>query len=72
MLFVYRSADAFDGRYIAVTLVGSVLGLVGGLILRQSVLVCGALPTLNIAGFEFRRIARPKEPKPEIGLLPPT
>jgi formate-dependent nitrite reductase membrane component NrfD len=72
MLFVYRAADAFDGRYIVATLVGSALGLVGGLILRQSVLVCGALPTLNIAGFEFRRIARPKEPKPEIGLLPPT
>jgi formate-dependent nitrite reductase membrane component NrfD len=51
--------------------VGSVLGLIGGLILRQAVLVCGALPTLNIAGFEFRRVARPKEPKPDIGLLPP-
>jgi hypothetical protein len=27
---------------------------------------------LNIAGFEFRRIARPKDPKPGIGLMPPT
>jgi formate-dependent nitrite reductase membrane component NrfD len=72
MLFVYRTANAFDGRYIAAVELGAVLGLVGGLILRQSVLVCGALPTLNIAGFEFRRIARPKEPKPEIGLLPPS
>jgi hypothetical protein len=50
---------------------GAVLGLIGGLILRHSVLVTGALPTWNIAGFKFRRIARPKEPKPEIGLLPP-
>ena len=72
MLFTYRSADAFDGRYIVAVVLGSILGLIGGLILRQSVLVCGALPTLNIGGFEFRRIARPKEPKPEIGLLPPT
>ncbi|MHC4920844.1 MAG: hypothetical protein ACYTKC_14805 [Planctomycetota bacterium] len=47
------------------------LGLIGGLILRQSVLVVGVMPTLNIAGFEFRRIARPKEPKPDIGLMPP-
>jgi len=45
--------------------------LAGGLILRQAVLVCGALPTLNMGGFEFRRIARPKEPKAGIGLLPP-
>ena len=72
MLFVYRSAAAFDGRYIIAVELGSILGLMGGLILRQSVLACGALPTLNIGGFEFRRIARPKEPKPEIGLLPPT
>jgi formate-dependent nitrite reductase membrane component NrfD len=47
------------------------LGLVGGVILRQSFLVCGALPTLSIGGFEFRRIARPKDPKPGIGLMPP-
>ena len=47
------------------------LGLAGGLLLRQAVLVCGTLPTWNIAGFEFRRIARPKEPKPDIGMLPP-
>ena len=51
---------------------GAALGLMGGLILRQSVLACGALPTLNMGGFEFRRIARPKDPKPGIGLMPPT
>jgi formate-dependent nitrite reductase membrane component NrfD len=67
MLIVYRSA-AGAGTMAAV---GALLGLVGGLILRQAVLICGALPTLNIAGFEFRRIHRPKEPKPSIGLLPP-
>ena len=51
---------------------GAVLGLSGRLILRKSVLSCGGLPTLNIGGFAFRRVARPKEPKPSIGLLPPT
>jgi len=67
MVVVYRSTDAPP----AVTVIGAILGLVGGLILRQAVLICGALPTLNMAGFEFRRIHRPKEPKPGIGLLPP-
>lgn len=51
--------------------VGAVLGLLGGLILRQSVLICGALPTLTIAGFNFRRIHRPKVAKPGIGAMPP-
>ena len=72
MLIVYRStAEAGVGGVFAVVAIGALLGLVGGLILRQAVLICGALPTLNIAGFEFRRIHRPKEPKPGIGMLPP-
>jgi formate-dependent nitrite reductase membrane component NrfD len=72
MLVLYVSMEqAGVGNTVAVTAIGAVLGLVGGLILRQAVLVCGALPTLNIGGFEFRRIARPKEPKAEMGLLPP-
>jgi len=72
MLIAYRSTTATGlGGYVILIAGGASLGLVGGLILRQSVLVCGALPTLNIAGFEFRRIARPKDPKPSIGLLPP-
>jgi formate-dependent nitrite reductase membrane component NrfD len=72
MLVLYVSMEqAGAGNTVAVTAIGAVLGLVGGLILRQAVLVCGALPTLNIGGFEFRRIARPKEPKAEMGLLPP-
>jgi formate-dependent nitrite reductase membrane component NrfD len=70
MLIVYRSAAEAGGIFVVVV-VGAVLGLIGGLILRQAVLICGALPTLNIAGFEFRRIHRPKEPKPDIGMLPP-
>jgi formate-dependent nitrite reductase membrane component NrfD len=56
---------------LPVIMLGALLGLIGGLILRQGVLVCGTLPTWNIAGFKFRRIARPKDPKPAMGLLPP-
>ena len=56
---------------LGVSGLGALLGLVGGLILRWAVLVCGALPTWNIAGFQFRRIARPKTAKPEMGLMPP-
>jgi len=67
MIIIYRSSVALHG----LAAIGALLGLMGGLILRQAVLVCGALPTLNIAGFEFRRIHRPKEPKPGIGMLPP-
>jgi hypothetical protein len=62
---------AESGGGVAWIVIGAAFGLIGGLILRQSVLVVGVMPTLNIAGFEFRRIARPKEPKPSIGLMPP-
>jgi formate-dependent nitrite reductase membrane component NrfD len=68
MAIVYGAAEA----PVALAAVGAVLGLIGGLILRQAVLACGALPTMNMAGFKFRRIHRPKEPKPGIGLLPPS
>ena len=67
MIVVYRSSVGL----IELTAIGAVLGLIGGLILRQAVLICGALPTWNIAGFEFRRIHRPKLPKAGIGLMPP-
>jgi formate-dependent nitrite reductase membrane component NrfD len=56
---------------LSIVMLGALLGLIGGLILRQGILVCGTLPTWNIAGFKFRRIARPKDPKPAMGLLPP-
>jgi formate-dependent nitrite reductase membrane component NrfD len=73
MVVAYRNmAETGLESDLVMIAIGATLGLVGGLILRQSVLVCGALPTLNMGGFEFRRIARPKEPKPGIGLMPPT
>jgi len=67
MIVLYTSSPPV----FALAAVGALLGLIGGLILRQAVLVCGALPTWNIGGFKFRRIHRPKVPKPEIGLMPP-
>jgi formate-dependent nitrite reductase membrane component NrfD len=71
LLVLSSSAEVAGGSMLASAACGALLGLVGGLILRQAVLICGALPTLNMAGFQFRRIARPKDPKPGIGLLPP-
>lgn len=69
MVLVYYGV--LDSGANGIVAAGATLGLAGGLILRQAVLVCGALPTWNIAGFQFRRIARPRDPKPGIGLLPP-
>lgn len=71
LLLAFGMTESSVGASLAVAFLGSALGLVGGLMLRYAVLVCGALPTMNIAGFKFRRIAREKEPKPEIGLMPP-
>lgn len=71
LVLLYGMADAGAGAVMATSAVAAVLGLIGGLILRQSVLVVGTMPTLNIGGFEFRRIARPKDPKAGIGILPP-
>jgi formate-dependent nitrite reductase membrane component NrfD len=71
MLFVRRTAAADPAGTAPLAVLGALLGLIGGLILRWAVLRFGALPTLNVSGFEFRRVAKPKEPKPEIGLMPP-
>jgi formate-dependent nitrite reductase membrane component NrfD len=72
MVVLYRfMADAAESSILFVAVLGALLGLIGGLILRWGVLRFGALPTLNVAGFEFRRVAKPKEPKADIGLLPP-
>jgi len=71
MLLLYRGLDGPIQGILALTGIGALLGLFGGLILRRAVLLFGALPTLNLGGFEFRRVARPKDPRPGIGLLPP-
>jgi polysulfide reductase chain C len=69
MSILYRSPEP-GGIYFYGS-VGALLGLIGGVALRQAILICGTLPTLNIAGFEFRRICRPRFPRPGVGLLPP-
>jgi formate-dependent nitrite reductase membrane component NrfD len=66
-----RGATAL-GSLIAVSVLGAALGLIGGLILRWAVLSAGAMPTWRVAGMEFRRIPRPKDPKPSMGMLPPS
>jgi polysulfide reductase chain C len=72
MLIVWRwMPQATAAAVLSVSALGAALGLIGGLILRWGVLRFGAMPTLNVGGFEFRRVARPKDPKPGIGLLPP-
>ena len=72
MLIMYFGMDPSSGGALSgIGALGALLGLVGGLILRWAILVSGALPTLNVAGFKFRRIARPKATPPEIGMLPP-
>ena len=65
-------AGAGTAAPMKVAAIGSLLGLVGGLILRWAVLRVGAMPTWHIAGMEFRRVPPRKEPKPGIGLLPPS
>ena len=71
LLLYYAMSESGLDAVFGVAFIGALLGLIGGLLLRLAVLICGALPTLNIAGFQFRRIERPKEPKPGIELLPP-
>jgi formate-dependent nitrite reductase membrane component NrfD len=50
----------------------SVLGLFGGLCLRYAILAGGTLSPIIAAGYEFARVARPKEPMPAMGKLPPS
>jgi len=71
LILYFAMAGSGLGAVLGVAFIGALLGLMGGLLLRQSILVCGALPTLNIGGFQFRRISRPKEAKPGMGLMPP-
>jgi len=71
LILRYAMIESGLGAVLAVTFIGALLGLIGGFLLRLAILVCGTLPTLNMAGFQFRRIAKPKELKPDIGMMPP-
>jgi polysulfide reductase chain C len=48
------------------------LGLFGGLCLRFTVLAGGTLSPIMAAGYQFARVARPKDPMPAMGKLPPS
>jgi len=50
----------------------ALLGLVGGLCLRYTILAGGVISPIIAAGFEFARVARPKDPMPAMGKLPPS
>ncbi|MHC4103127.1 MAG: NrfD/PsrC family molybdoenzyme membrane anchor subunit, partial [Planctomycetota bacterium] len=53
MLVLYRRMpEATDSAVMTVAVIGAALGLLGGLILRWGVLRFGAMPTLNVGGFE--------------------
>jgi len=69
-MFVALKGTGLTAVFI-IAFIGALLGLIGGFLLRLAILTCGALPTLNMGGFQFRRIAKPKDIKPEIGLMPP-
>ena len=49
----------------------AVLGLFGGLCLRYVILAGGIISPIETAGFMFARVARPKDPMPDMGKLPP-
>jgi formate-dependent nitrite reductase membrane component NrfD len=59
------------GHGIAATL-AAILGLFGGLCLRFTVLAGGTLSPIMAAGYQFARVARPKDPMPAMGKLPPS
>jgi formate-dependent nitrite reductase membrane component NrfD len=48
------------------------LGLFGGLCLRYTILAGGALDPLVAGGFEFARVAKPRDPMPAMGKVPPS
>ena len=59
------------GHGFTVTL-AAVLGLFGGLCLRFTVLAGGNISPIVAGGFEFARVARPKDPMPAMGKVPPS
>ncbi len=61
-----------QGGHGAGVILASLLGLFGGLCLRYTVLAGGVLTPIIAGGFEFARVARPKDPMPAMGKLPPS
>jgi polysulfide reductase chain C len=54
------------------TILAALLGLFGGLCLRYAILAGGIISPITTAGFEFARVARPRDPMPDMGKLPPS
>lgn len=52
-------------------LIASVLGLIGGFLLRLAVLNAGMATTMRVAGFEFRQIAKMDFERSPLGKFPP-
>jgi formate-dependent nitrite reductase membrane component NrfD len=63
--------ELYGGHGMAASL-AAILGLFGGLCLRFAVLAGGTLSPIVAGGFEFARVARPKDPMPAMGKLPPS
>lgn len=63
--------EVLGGEGFAVSL-AAVLGLFGGLCLRFTVLAGGIISPIVAGGFEFARVAKPKDPMPAMGKVPPS
>jgi polysulfide reductase chain C len=61
-----------QGGHGATAALAALLGLFGGLCLRYTVLAGGTLSPIIAGGFEFARVAQPKNPMPAMGKVPPS
>jgi formate-dependent nitrite reductase membrane component NrfD len=61
-----------SGGHGTTAILAAVLGLFGGLCLRFTVLAGGMITQITAGGFEFARVARPKDPMPAMGKVPPS
>jgi formate-dependent nitrite reductase membrane component NrfD len=61
-----------QGGHGATAALAALLGLFGGLCLRYTVLAGGMLSPIVAGGFQFARVARPKDPMPAMGKVPPS
>jgi formate-dependent nitrite reductase membrane component NrfD len=62
----------FGGAGMGAVLVASVLGIIGGFLLRKGILAAGMAQSLNASGFKFRPVAQVDFQVSEFGRLPPT
>ncbi len=72
LLVYFGMTGATVGGLSRVMIVGAICGLIGGLLLRYMILSVGEAATMYASGFQFRVVAKPKEPKAKIGMIPPS